>query len=99
SAPRIEERPANAPGNRHVTLAYPFKVNGKWLRVVTIHLPDTGDIDDYVSGTLPTLRDLLARLTRLSHAEIMALKWIDSAAVHQVFRDVLPPFIEKGIDA
>lgn len=86
------------PGSREVNLIYPFSVDGKMLRKVRIRLPSQGDIDDFSSGALPTLRDLLSRLTGLHPAVIKALVWEDSKAVHQVFRDVLPAFISERLD-
>ncbi len=89
---------ASVAGSREVNLVFPFKVERRWLRKVSIRLPSQGDIDDFSSGDLPTLRDLLSRLTGLHPAVLKALIWHDSAAVHQVFRDVLPAFIAERLD-
>lgn len=87
-----------AAGARTYDLVYPRRVDGKWLRRITVRMPEQGDIDDYVSGELKDLRDLLVRLTGLSRPVIRALTWVDSSAVHQIFRDVLPAFIDAGLD-
>ncbi len=36
-------------GARSYTLLVPLKVNGKWLRQISLRLPSQGDIDDYLS--------------------------------------------------
>lgn len=86
-------------GSRQVELIFPFKVDGKMLRRVQVRIPSQGDIDDFISGELPTLRHLLARLTNLHLLVIRALNWEDSKAVHQIFKDVLPLFIQERLDA
>ena len=86
------------PGSVEVHLIFPFKVDGKMLRKVRVRQPSQEDIDDFSSGKLPTFRDLLVRLTGLHNAVIRALTWEDSKAVHQIFRDVLPAFIEERLE-
>ena len=94
-APVIDSRGAIAWSR---PLLLPFKVDGRWLRKVALHYPTQGDIDDFASGDLETLRHLLCRLTGLHAAVIRALRWPDSEALHQAFKDVLPPFIIEGLE-
>lgn len=89
---------ANEAGSREINLVFPLKIDGKRLNKVRMRMPEQGDIDDFASGDLPTLRDLLCRLTGLHPNVIKKLKWQDSEAVHQTFKDVLPTFITEGLD-
>lgn len=80
-------------------LLFPFKVDGRWLRKVTLQHPAQGDIDDYASGELKSLRSVLCRLTGLHPDTIRALKWPDSEALHLAFKDVLPSFIVEEVES
>lgn len=80
-------------------LLFPFKVDGRVLRHVTLQHPAQGDIDDYASGELKSLRDVLCRLTGLHPDTIRALKWPDSEALHLAFKDVLPSFIVEEVES
>lgn len=81
------------PGSRQVVLAYPLKVNGKWLRSITVRPLDQGDVDDWENGQLPTLRDMMLRLTGLNPAVAKALVWLDSEAVLLMVQNTLPEFM------
>lgn len=83
-------------GARSHTLLVPLKVNGKWLRQITLRLPSQGQIDDYVNDENPSRRLLLAELAGVDPLIIKALRWPDSEAVHQIFHDIVPQFISEG---
>ncbi|WP_137136609.1 hypothetical protein [Rhizobium sp. FKY42] len=83
-------------GARSHALLVPLKVNGKWLRKITLRLPSQGEIDDYVNGDLASRRAFLARLADLDPLVIKALRWPDSEAVHQLFHDIVPQFVSEG---
>lgn len=94
---RVEPGPvisvdANA-GARSYTLLVPLKVNGKWLRQISLRIPSQGDIDDYLSDDNRSRREFLARMAGLDPLVIKALRWPDSEAVHQLFHDMVPQFI------
>lgn len=93
--PTIDARGAVAWSRR---LLLPFKVDGRMLRTVALHYPTQGDIDDFASGELETLRHVLCRLTGLHPSVIRALRWPDSEAVHQAFKDLLPSFIVEELE-
>lgn len=80
-------------GARSYTLLVPLKVNGKWLRQISLRLPSQGDIDDYLSDDNRSRREFLARMAGLDPLVIKALRWPDSEAVHQLFHDMVPQFI------
>lgn len=81
------------------SLLFPLKVDGRWVRKVTLQHPAQGDIDDYASGELKSLRDVLCRLTGLHPDTIRALKWPDSEALHLAFKNVLPSFIVEEVES
>ena len=83
-------------GARSHTLLVPLKVNGKWLRQITLRLPSQGQIDDYVNDENRSRRLLLAELAGVDPLIIKALRWPDSEAVHQIFHDIVPQFISEG---
>lgn len=83
-------------GARSHTLLVPLKVNGKWLRQITLRLPSQGQIDDYVNNENASRRLLLAELAGVDPLIIKALRWPDSEAVHQIFHDIVPQFISEG---
>ena len=83
-------------GARSHTLLVPLKVNGKWLRQITLRLPSQGQIDDYVSDENRSRRLLLAELAGVDPLIIKELRWPDSEAVHQIFHDIVPQFISEG---
>ena len=80
-------------GARSYTLLVPLKVNGKWLRQISLRLPSQGDIDDYINDDNRSRREFLARMAGLDPLVIKALRWPDSEAVHQLFHDMVPQFI------
>lgn len=82
-------------GARSHTLLVPLKVNGKWLRRISLRLPSQGDIDDFLSDGNQSRRQLLAHLAGVDPLVIKALRWPDSEAVHQLFHDMLPQFISE----
>ena len=89
----IEVGPA---GRRSYALIIPLKVNGKWLRKVDLRLPSQGDIDDWGTGEIENARAFLCRLTGLDPLVIKALRWPDSEALYQMFRDVMPDFVASN---
>lgn len=76
-------------------LFLPFRVDGRWLRTISLRHLSQGDIDDFGAGTI-TRRDLLCRLTGLHPDVIRALKWPDSEKLHLAFQDSLPSFFVTG---
>ena len=91
----IDSRPAVAWSR---PLLFPFKVDGRLMREVTLQHPAQGDIDDFASGELKTLRQVLCRLTGLHPDAIRTLKWPDSEALHLAFKDVLPSFLIEEVE-
>lgn len=74
-------------------LLIPLKVDGRWLRKVTMRLPTQGDIDDWGSGEVSSPRQLFCRLTGLHPAVVKALCWPDSERLHLTFSEMLPEFM------
>lgn len=74
-------------------LLVPLKVDGRWLRRVTMRLPTQGDIDDWGSGEIASPRQLFCRLTDLQPAVAKALRWPDSERLHLMFSEMLPEFM------
>lgn len=75
-------------------LLVPLKVDGRWLRKVTMRLPTQGDIDDWGSGEVASPRALFCRLTGLHPAVAKALRWPDSERLHLMFSEMLPEFMQ-----
>ncbi len=80
-------------GDQTYRLMIPLKVNGRWLRAVTVRLPTQGDIDDWGNGVLVSPREMFCRLTGLDPYVVKALRWPDSEQLHLVFRDIVPEFM------
>ncbi len=89
--PRIDAR--SAVGARNYTLVSPFKVDGKWLRKVTIRYPTQGEIDAWGNGEIEGSRGLMLAMTGLHPSVFKALAWPDAAALHQMFSDMVPTFV------
>jgi hypothetical protein len=90
-APRIDA-PARL-GGRLYTLLSPFKVDGKWLRTITMRHPTQGEIDAWGNGEIDGARGLILAMTGLHPAVFKALAWPDAAALHQMFSDMVPSFV------
>lgn len=81
-------------GSRGYPLLVPLKVDGRWLRRLTLRHPTQGDIDDLGNGVLESRRDLLCRLIGQPNEVVRALSWVDSEAIQQMFSDILPSFMK-----
>ncbi|MBN9055221.1 MAG: hypothetical protein BGO06_00650 [Shinella sp. 65-6] len=86
-----------APGSRRYTLLVPLRVDGKWLRHVTLRAVQQGDIDDFGTGRIEGIRAFVCRIADLDPSVFAAMNFVDSAAIHQMFGDMVPEFVLEGM--
>lgn len=84
-------------GSRRYTLLVPLKVDGQWLRHVTLRAVRQGDIDDFGTGRIEGIRAFVCRITGLNPSVFDAMNFADSAAIHQMFGDMVPEFVLEGV--
>lgn len=82
-----------ARGGRVYHLLHAPRVNGELLDLVTLRLPEQGDIDAFFAGSIAGNRGMICRLTGLHPAVFARLKWPDAQALHQLYRDIVPGFV------
>ena len=82
-----------ARGGRVYSLLHAPRVNGEIIDRVTMRMPEQCDIDAFFSGSIAGNRGMICRLTGLHPAVFARLKWPDAAALHQLYRDIVPPFL------
>ncbi len=82
-----------ARGGRIYVLLHPPRVNGDLIDRVTLRLPEQGDIDAFFAGEIAGNRGMICRLSGLHPAVFARLKWPDAAALHQIYRDLVPAFV------
>lgn len=80
-------------GGRTYVLLNPPRVNGDLLDRVTLRLPEQGDVDAFFAGEVTGNRGMICRLSGLHPAVFARLKWPDAAALHQIYRDIVPAFL------
>lgn len=80
-------------GGRIYALLHPPRVNGDLINRVTLRLPEQGDIDAFFAGEVSGNRGMICRLSGLHPAVFARLKWPDAAALHQIYRDLVPAFV------
>jgi len=82
-----------ARGGRVYHLLHAPRVNGDLIDRVTLRLPEQGDIDAFFAGEIAGNRGMICRLSGLHPAVFARLKWPDAAALHQIYRDLVPAFV------
>lgn len=82
-----------ARGGRVYHLLHAPRVDGGLIDRVTMRMPEQGDIDAFFSGEIAGNRGMICRLTGLHPSVFARLKWPDAAALHQIYRDIVPAFV------